>query len=108
MADPNAPTYAAGSAPPFSGIRQDKTVPLDTTTLSPSYTLPLISSKYLGYKEDIVDIGNNAGVNNITISASGADTITDFAATTTSYVISLSNSVVRFVATNTGWRVYTL
>jgi hypothetical protein len=67
-------------------------------------TLPPLASVADGQWLDVMDGDNNAGVNNITISAAGADLILNYAASSGSYVIDVSNASMRFIARNGSWR----
>jgi hypothetical protein len=85
-------TLAAGK---FYGV--------ETNVAAISATLPAWSSVAPGTPIFVADVGYNAGTNNITINAAGADTIADHGTTGASYVVSLSNWITVFIAGPSGW-----
>jgi hypothetical protein len=90
--DVNTSTYAVPSNVHYLQVRR-------TSTGTCTITLPAISRVRDGFVLWIEDSGNNAGVNNITINTTGADTI-EFAASPA--VVSVSGSVWRLQANLTG------
>ena len=69
---------------------------IDTTTYSPTLTLPFASGGTLNFL--IKDIACNSSKNNITINRSGSDTIIDIATGQTSTVLGIDGGSIRFVS----------
>lgn len=68
-------------------------------------TLPALSGLTVGQYIEVADAGYNAGTNNVTITAAGADVILDHGASGSSFVLNVSNTIARFIVTASGWRV---
>ena len=98
-----APT--AVNAASYSVQPTDKIIYESYTATAPcSITLPAISTVPNGRTVFVVDAGNNAGVNNITVNRTGSDTI---GGQSSSYVINTSGSGTWFVANaaTSDWQV---
>jgi hypothetical protein len=63
-------------------------------------TLPAVSSGVPGNYLEIIDLDNNAGTNNITLTAAGSDLILDHTASGGTYVVRTSNTITRFTITS--------
>jgi hypothetical protein len=69
-----------------------------------SLVLPLLSTVSVGQIIQVIDIGNFAGLNNITVSSQGSDTILDHNVSSGTYVMKINSIISEFIATTYGWR----